>query len=260
VTSLTSTSAPAWWWVLCAGLLGLAIGSFWTVVIWRWPRGESVVTPRSHCTGCNRTLDAHELVPVGSWIWQRGKCQGCGGAIHWRYPVVELSTGLLAAGAIARFGPTLTGLGAALLAMVLVPVVVIDLEHQLIPDVIVLPAAVIGLALGIAAHPERWWVPVIAALGAGGFLFALWLAYPSGMGLGDAKFALLLGAVLGLSVIPALGIAFAAGALLGVVMIARHGASARKTAVPFGPFLAAGALVGLVWGPTIVHWYTNQLA
>jgi leader peptidase (prepilin peptidase)/N-methyltransferase len=101
---------------------------------------------------------------------------------------------------------------------------------------------------------------VLAAAGAGGFLFAIWLVFPSGMGLGDAKFALLLGGVLGLSVIPAMGVAFAAGALLGIAMIARHGAAARKTAVPFGPFLAAGAVVGLVWGPTIVNWYTSRLA
>jgi len=144
--------------------------------------------------------------------------------------------------------------------MVLVPVVVIDLDHKLIPDVIVLPAAAAGLALAIAAHPQRWWVPVLAALGAGGFLFAIWLVFPGGMGLGDAKFALLLGAVLGLSVVPAMGVAFAAGALIGIAMIARHGAAARKRAIPFGPFLAAGAIVGLVWGPTIVHWYTSRLA
>jgi leader peptidase (prepilin peptidase) / N-methyltransferase len=254
------TAAPTWWWVLFAGMIGLAVGSFWTVVVWRWPRGESLVTPRSHCTGCDRTLHAHEMVPVGSWLWQRGACRGCGSRIHWRYPAIEAATGLLAAAAIARFGPTATGAAAALLLMVLVPVVVIDLEHQLIPDVIVLPAAAAGLALGIAAHPDRWWVPVVAALGAGGFMFGLWLAYPGGMGLGDAKFALLLGAVLGVAVIPALGFAFAAGALLGVVLIARHGKAARKTAVPFGPFLAAGAMVALIWGPTVVDWYTSRIA
>jgi len=252
--------APLWWWTLLAGAIGLAVGSFWTVVVWRWPRGESVVAPRSHCTGCDRTLSSAELVPVGSWLWQRGRCRGCHTQIHWRYPAIEAATALLAAGAIAAFGPTLTGLAAALLGMVLVPVVVIDLEHKLIPDVIVLPAAAVGLALGIAAHPARWWVPVVAALGAGGFLFAIWLIFPAGMGLGDAKFAVLMGGVLGLSVIPAMGIAFAAGALLGIAMIARHGAAARKTAVPFGPFLAAGAVVGLIWGPAIVHWYTSRLA
>jgi len=255
-----STSVPLWWWTLLAGVIGLAIGSFWAVVVWRWPRGESVVSPRSHCTGCQRTLDTRELVPVGSWLWQRGRCRGCDSPIHWRYPTIEAASALLAAGAIAYFGPTLTGLAAALLGMVLVPVVVIDLDHKLIPDVIVLPAAAAGLALAIAAHPQRWWVPVLAALGAGGFLFAIWLVFPGGMGLGDAKFALLLGAVLGLSVVPAMGVAFAAGALIGIAMIARHGAAARKRAIPFGPFLAAGAIVGLVWGPTIVHWYTSRLA
>jgi len=252
--------APLWWWTLLAGAIGLAVGSFWTVVVWRWPRGESVVAPRSHCTGCDRTLSSAELVPMGSWLWQRGRCRGCHTQIHWRYPAIEAATALLAAGAIAAFGPTLTGIAAALLGMVLVPVVVIDLEHKLIPDVIVLPAAAVGLALAIAAHPARWWVPVVAALGAGGFLFAIWLIFPAGMGLGDAKFAVLMGGVLGLSVIPAMGIAFAAGALLGIAMIARHGAAARKTAVPFGPFLAAGAVVGLIWGPAIVHWYTSRLA
>lgn len=256
----SSASIPLWWWTLLAGVIGLAVGSFWTVVVWRWPRGESVVAPRSHCTGCDRTLKHRELVPIGSWLFQRGRCRGCGSSIHWRYPAIEGATALLAAGAIAVFGPTLTGLAAALLGMVLVPVVVIDLEHQLIPDVIVLPAAAVGLALEIAAHPGRWWVPVVAALGAGGFLLAIWIVFPAGMGLGDAKFALLLGGVLGLSVIPAMGVAFAAGALLGIAMIARHGATARKMAIPFGPFLAVGALVGLVWGPAIVHWYTSRLA
>jgi len=251
---------PLWWWTTLAAMLGLAVGSFWTVVVWRWPRGESVMSPRSHCTGCDRTLHTRELIPVGSWLWQRGTCQGCGSRIHWRYPAIEASTALLAAAAIAHFGPTLTGVAAALLGMVIVPVVAIDLEHQLIPDVIVLPAAAIGLLLGVMAHPGRWWVPVVASVGAGGFLFVIWVLFPGGMGLGDAKFALLLGGVLGLSVIPAMGVAFGAGALLGVVMIARHGSSARKMAVPFGPFLAAGALVGLLWGPAIVSWYTNRLS
>jgi leader peptidase (prepilin peptidase) / N-methyltransferase len=254
-----SASVPLWWWTTLAGGLGLAVGSFWTVFVWRWPRGESLVAPRSHCTGCDRTLRPRELVPVGSWLWQRGTCHGCGSRIHWRYPAIEAATALLAAGAIAHFGATPTGAAAALLGMVIVPVVAIDLQHQLIPDVIVLPAAAIGLVLAIVARPGHWWVPVVAAVGAGGFLFVLWLMFPGGMGLGDAKFALLLGGVLGLSVIPAMGIAFGTGALLGVLMIARHGSAARKMAVPFGPFLAGGAVAGLLWGPAMVSWYTTGL-
>ena len=161
--------------------------------------------------------------------------------------------------AILSFGPTWEGLAAALLGVALVPVVVIDLQHHLIPDVVVLPAAALGLTAAIASDPADWWVPVTAALGAAGFLYLLYFLYPSGMGRGDVKLALLLGAVLGASVVPALFLAFALGAALGVVLLARFGARARKMAVPFGPFLAAGALVALWFGPTMIGWYTERL-
>jgi leader peptidase (prepilin peptidase)/N-methyltransferase len=251
--------APLWAWVALAGLLGLALGSFSTVVAWRWPREESVVHPRSHCTGCERTLGPAELVPVLSWCALRGRCRGCGEGVHWRYPAMELASGALAACAVWAFGPTWQGLAAALLGVVLVPVVVIDLEHRLIPDVLVLPAAGVALVLGVLADPARWWAPVAAALGAAGFMFLLWLLYPGGMGLGDVKLALLMGAVLGASVVPALAVAFATGAVLGVGLLLRHGAAARRTAVPFGPFLAAGALVALWWGPAMIGWYADRL-
>jgi leader peptidase (prepilin peptidase) / N-methyltransferase len=141
----------------------------------------------------------------------------------------------------------------------LVPVVVIDLRHRLIPDVIVLPAAALGLVAAVAADPPRWWVAVAGAAGAAGFLLLLWLLHPAGMGLGDVKLALLLGGVLGASVIPALAIAFAAGSALGIVLLARFGVRARKMAVPFGPFLAAGALVALWLGPTMIGWYAERI-
>ena len=108
-------------------------------------------------------------------------------------------------------------------------------------------------------NPDRWWVPVVGALGASAFLGILWFLYPRGMGFGDVKLALLLGAVLGASVIPALFIAFAAGSILGIVLMARHGASARKTAIPFGPYLAAGALLALWVGPSLITLYTDRL-
>jgi leader peptidase (prepilin peptidase)/N-methyltransferase len=172
---------------------------------------------------------------------------------------MELASAGLAAGAIVGFGPTWEGLSAALLGVALVPVVVIDLEHKLIPDIIVLPAAAICLAIAIASNPREWWVSVAAALGAAGFLFLLWLVHPGGMGLGDVKLALLLGAVLGASVVPALLVAFAGGAALGVALLARYGSRARKMAVPFGPFLAAGALAGLWFGPAMIGWYAERL-
>lgn len=251
--------APTAYWVTVAALVGLALGSFSTVLVSRWPAGESLVHPRSHCTSCGRTLSPLEMVPVLSWVALRGRCHGCGARVSWMYPAIELASGALAALAILTFGPTWEGLAAALLGVALVPVVVIDLQHRLIPDVVVLPAAALGLTAAIASDPGEWWVPVSAALGAAGFLYLLYFLYPSGMGRGDVKLALLLGAVLGASVVPALFLAFALGAALGVVLLARFGARARKMAVPFGPFLAAGALVALWFGPTMIGWYTERL-
>ncbi|WP_217924247.1 prepilin peptidase [Miltoncostaea oceani] len=251
--------APTAYWAFVAGLFGLCLGSFSTVVASRWPAEQSLVHPRSHCTTCDRTLGPLELVPVLSWLALRGHCRGCGEGVSWRYPAIELASGGLAAAAIAGFGPTWEGLAAALLGVALVPVVVIDLEHRLIPSIIVFPAFALAIAATIAADPARWWVPVAAALGAFAFLYVLWFLYPAGMGRGDANLALLLGAVLGASVLPALFIAFALGAALGVALLARFGARARKMAVPFGPFLAAGALVALWLGPSMIGWYAGTL-
>ena len=251
--------APTAYWATVAAVFGLALGSFSTVLASRWPVGESLVSPRSHCTSCARTLTPRELVPVLSWLLQLGRCRGCGGRVHWRYPAIELASGALAAGAIVTFGPTWEGLAAALLGVTLVPVFVIDLEHQLIPRRVVVPAAGLGLAAAIAADPSRWWVPLAAAAGAFAFFFVLSTLYPAGMGDGDADLALLMGAVLGASVVPALFVAFALGSVVGVAFLARHGSRARKMAVPFGPFLATGALVALWFGPSMIGWYAERL-
>ncbi len=251
--------APTAYWAFVAGLLGLALGSFATVVASRWPAEQSLVSPRSHCTTCDRTLSPLEMIPVLSWLALRGRCRGCGEGVSWRYPAIEAASGILAALAIITFGPTWEGLAAALLGVALVPVVVVDLEHRLIPSIIVFPVFVLALGATIMADPSRWWVPVAAALGAFAFFYVLWFLYPSGMGRGDANLALLLGAVLGASVLPALFVAFALGATLGVALLARFGAQARKMAVPFGPFLAAGALVALWFGPSMIGWYAGTL-
>ena len=254
------SAAPLWYWAALAGVLGLCVGSFSTVAVSRWPAGESLVRPRSRCTTCARTLGPAELVPVLSWLALRARCRGCGSRISWTYPAIELASGALAAAAILSFGPTWEGAAAAILGLALVPVVVIDLRHRLIPDVIVLPAAVLGLAVATAADPARWWVYLSAAAGAAGFLLLLALVHPGGMGLGDVKLALLLGGVLGASVVPALAIAFGIGAALGVVALVRFGPAARKMAIPFGPFLAAGALAALWLGPAMIGWYAERLS
>ena len=253
------TEVPLWFWASLAGLLGLALGSFFTVVVHRWPAEQSLASPPSHCSGCDRRLSPLELVPVLSWLALRGRCRGCKEQVSVRYPLIELVTGALAVTAILTIGANWRGVAAAILLTSLVPVVLIDLEHRLIPDVIVLPAAAVGLGLMIADDPSRWWVPVVAALGASAFLLALTLIYPGGMGMGDVKLALLLGAVLGSAVIPGFFIAFAAGAVLGIAVLVRHGGAARKMAVPFGPFLAAGSALALFWGPALLGWYTERL-
>jgi leader peptidase (prepilin peptidase) / N-methyltransferase len=249
---------PTWFWVTWAGIFGLMLGSFFTALAHRWPREESMVAPRSHCTNCNHTLSWFELVPVLSWVALRGRCRSCKTAVSVRYPLTELATGALAALAIATVGANLRGAAAAVMLVALVPVVIIDLEHKLIPDVIVFPATAAALTLAVLSHPGRWWVPVVSALGASAFLLGLHLAKPGGMGLGDVKLALLLGAVLGAGVIPAFAVAFLTGAILGVVMMVRGGAAARKMAIPFGPFLAAGAFFALWWGAPVISWYRDS--
>lgn len=254
------TAVPLWFWATLAGVLGVCLGSFFTVVVHRWPAEQSLASPPSHCTACERRLGVLDLVPVLSWLALRGRCRGCGEKVGARYPLIEAATGALAAIAILAFGANLRGVAAAIMLTALVPVVVIDLEHRLIPDVIVLPAAAAGLGLMIADRPDRWWVPVAACFGAAAFLLALSLVYPGGMGMGDVKLALLLGAVLGSAVIPGIAIAFLAGALLGAVFLIRHGRAARTMAIPFGPFLAAGAALALWWGPAMLGWYAERLS
>jgi len=139
------SAVPTWFWALGAGLLGLVFGSFWTVLTHRWPREESVVSPRSHCTTCDHQLAWYENIPVLSWLILGRRCSSCRTPISWRYPALELATGLLAAGSIVAFGATWKGLAVAVMAVALVPVVVIDIQHRLIPDVVVLPAAAIAL-------------------------------------------------------------------------------------------------------------------
>jgi leader peptidase (prepilin peptidase)/N-methyltransferase len=215
-----------------AALAGAVFGVFAARVADRWPRGEPVMRPAPR---------ADRPAAVDGFLI------GC-------------ACVLVAAGVAVLFGVTWEALAVAALALVLVPVVVIDLRHRLIPDMLVLPAAAVALVAATLSHPARWWCPVLAALGAGGFMLMLWLVHPSGMGLGDVKLAALMGAALGPSVIAALGIAFTGGALLGAVMVARMGARARAMAVPFGPFLAAGAIASLWLGEPLLRWYVASLA
>ena len=244
--------------VAAAGLLGALIGSFLNVVAYRLPRGESLVTPASHCTGCGEPVRPYDNVPVLSWLLLRGKCRGCGERISARYPLIELMTALaFAAVALAR------GLDSGLLlelpfTAMLIAVAAIDLEHRIIPNRILLPMAVWGLAAGAAIDPDAVPEMLIAGTAAFTFLLLAALAYPAGMGMGDVKLAGVMGIYLGASVGPALFVALVAGSVAGIALIARDGREGRKKGIPFGPFLALGALVGLLAGPELVDIYVDR--
>jgi leader peptidase (prepilin peptidase)/N-methyltransferase len=239
-------------------LFGLLIGSFLTVVAYRLPRGESIVGGRSRCPSCGAQIAAYDNVPVFSWLLLRGRARCCGARISPRYPLTELATGALyAATVLVLWGDTgEVALGLAFVTMLLAASLV-DLERRIIPNKILLAGALVGAALAAATDPASLPERAIAIAAAGGLLFLIALAYPRGMGLGDVKLAAVMGLYLGRSVAPALLVAFAAGSLVGLAMIARHGAAARKQAVPFGPFLALGGVVGLLAGDQLVDWYLS---
>jgi leader peptidase (prepilin peptidase)/N-methyltransferase len=238
---------------------GAFAGSFIGVVADRLPRGLSIVRPRSRCDGCGATVAGYDNIPILSWILLRGRCRRCGTSIPVRYPIVEAGLGAAFVITTVLFAddPLQLALGLAL-TTVLAAITLTDLDQRIIPNSIVLAGALAGLAIAAVGDPSSLPERLIAAAAGGGVLFLIALAYPQGLGMGDAKLVGAMGIFLGSSLAPAVLIGFAAGALVGGVMIARHGAAARKTAIPFGPFLALGGLVGLWAGDSIVHWYTSS--
>jgi leader peptidase (prepilin peptidase)/N-methyltransferase len=241
-----------------AGAFGATIGSFLNVVAYRLPRAESLVHPGSRCPGCGTAIKVYDNVPVLGWLLLRGRCRSCRAAISPRYPIIEALTAALAVAVVLTQHSASKVVLGLVLVVVLVPVALIDVEHRIIPNKITLPAAVAAVAIGAALDLKGVPEQLIAGAGAGGFLLAFLLMYPRGMGMGDVKLAVVLGLFLGRSV----GVAILAGVLtatlVGAVVIARVGVEAgRKTAVPFGPFLAFGGVIGLFAGPAIIHWYLH---
>ena len=242
-------------------LWGLAVGSFLTVVAHRVPRGESIVAPRSRCPGCGTGIAAYDNVPVVSWALLRGRSRCCERPISIRYPLIEVSLGLLYVLTAAVLWDDRTELLLGLVFVsVLVTVTVTDLERRIIPNRVLLVAAGLGIAIAAAGDPGSLPERLIAAAAAGGLLFAAALAYPKGMGLGDVKLAAVMGLFLGRNVAPALFIALLAGSLVGIGIIARRGAAARKEAIPFGPFLAFGGVAALLAGDQLVNWYLQTFS
>jgi leader peptidase (prepilin peptidase) / N-methyltransferase len=235
---------------------GLALGSFLNVVAARVPLRRSIVRPPSACMSCGHEIAWYDNVPVVSWLVLRGRCRSCGTGIPARYPAVELVTGLLVAACVWRFGLHPETLVASFFCLALVTVSATDLEHRIIPNRIVLPAAVVVLVGQTLVHPSPEWA--IAAVAASGFLLAAALVYPAGMGMGDVKLALFLGAMLGRTVPVALFLGMLAALAPGVYLLAKHGSKGRKMGVPLAPFLGLGAVAALFWGHRILHLWLHR--
>jgi leader peptidase (prepilin peptidase)/N-methyltransferase len=236
---------------------GLALGSFLNVVAARVPLRRSIVHPPSACMGCGTQIEWRDNIPLVSYALLRGRCRACGASIPLRYPAVELVTALLVAGSFWKFGLSAEAAVAAGFCVVLVVLSAIDLEYRIVPNRIVLPAAAVGLVAQTAIHPSPEWA--LAALGASGFLLLAALAYPAGMGMGDVKLALLMGAVLGRTVAVALMVGMIAALVPSLYLLARHGSKARKMGIPFAPFLAFGSVVALFAGGWLLDRYLALL-
>jgi leader peptidase (prepilin peptidase) / N-methyltransferase len=236
---------------------GLAIGSFLNVVAARVPRKRSIVSPGSACMSCGHELSWYENIPVVSWLALRGQCKGCGAKIGVVYPAVELVTALLIAASFFAFGWSGTAFVASFFCATLVVISATDLSHRIVPNVVVLPATVVVLVAMTALHPSVEWV--LGAFGASLFFFIAALAHPKGLGMGDVKLALLLGAMLGRTVPVGLMIGMLAALVPSLVLFARHGAAARKMKIPFAPFLALGGIVGLFFGDDLLDAYLSLM-
>lgn len=245
--------------LLPAAAFGLILGSFLNVVAWRLPSRMSLALPASHCPSCETPIKPYDNIPVLSWLLLRGRCRSCSEPISARYPIVEAATAALFAAVVAVHHADTAALvlGLVLVAF-LVPIALIDLDHRIIPNRLTLPAAVLAIVLGTALDPGGEIERLIAGAAAALVLGLPALLRPAGMGMGDAKLVGVLGLYLGAAVAPAFFIAFAVGTVVGVVIIMRKGmAQGRKTPVPFGPFLALGAIVGVLAGNEILSAYLD---
>ena len=247
--------------LIIAGLFGLVIGSFLNVVIYRLPRGKSVVFPPSACGNCQRELRWFENIPVASWLVLGGKCARCKASISVQYPLVELATALIfvATAAVTPIGPLLAA--RLLFGCAMVVLFGIDLEHQILPNVITLPGIAIGLAFALVGPPGLT-AAVVGALLGGGLLYAVAAGYyavrkEDGLGMGDVKMLAMIGAFLGWQqMLLTLVLASFAGAFIGLGMIALNKGS-MKYALPFGTFLALGALAAMLAGQPLIDWYAG---
>jgi leader peptidase (prepilin peptidase)/N-methyltransferase len=248
-------------------LLGLVVGSFLNVVIARVPEGESVVSPRSRCPRCHSEIRDRDNIPVLSWLILRGRCRNCSEPISMRYPIVEAGHALLWLAMLWRFGWSAELPAYLYFASVGLALAVIDLDTKRLPNILTLPSyGVLGVLLLLPAGIEGDWSAYLrawlAAAALFGFYFVLAVVYPAGMGLGDVKLAGVLGLVLGWLGWGQLAIGGFLGFFLGAVVggaLMLVGRARRKSKIPFGPFMLAGALIAILWGGTLWDQYTSVM-
>jgi leader peptidase (prepilin peptidase)/N-methyltransferase len=247
--------------MIAAVTLGLLVGSFLNVCIYRLPRRESVAWPASHCTSCQRALAWYENVPLVSWLALRGRCRTCKVPISVQYPVVEAVTGALFGASYYWYGPTALGVVRTLFGCAMIVLFVIDLQHQILPNVITVPGTVIGVVLSLVL-PPGWLSSLIGVLLGGGLLLAMGETYyrlrgVEGLGMGDVKMLAMIGAFLGWqNALVTLMLASFGGALLGMGLLASRRGT-MQAALPFGTFLAVGAAIAAVVGDSLVSWYVS---
>jgi len=241
-------------------LIGLLIGSFLNVCIYRIPRGESIIFPPSHCTNCKSRIKSYDLIPVLSFLLIKGRCRACGQKISIKYPIVEILTGLLYIIGFMKFGMTVEFLRNSILISILIAVAFIDLEHSIIPGRLMIFAAVAGIILHIIGYKSNSYLLscLYGFLTGGGTIFLIVLL-TGGMGGGDIQLMAVIGLFLGFkNILLTLMLSFIIGALAGITLVLLKKKS-RRDYIPFGPFIACAALITIFYGDAILAWYISLL-
>jgi leader peptidase (prepilin peptidase) / N-methyltransferase len=255
--------------LIFAFVFGLTIGSFLNVCIYRLPLKKSIVTPPSGCTSCGNRIKFYDNIPVLSYLMLRGRCRNCGAHISFQYPAVELSTGLISMALLVKYNILNENFSQFFIYFIFIAALIcigfIDLEHQIIPDVISIPGIIIGLLFSLIINHIPWVDSVIGILAGGGILYLVAFIYElitkkEGMGGGDIKLLAMIGAFLGWKAIPfVILISSLTGSVIGsaALMISKKGIRAK---IPFGPFLALGAILYVFFGKEIINWYINLMS
>lgn len=238
-------------------IYGIVFGSFFNVVGLRVPKKESIVSPPSHCTTCDRKLGFLDLVPVFSYIYLKGKCRKCGSKISPIYPFMEFVTGVLFALSFYMLGFSSELVVAILFMSLLVIITVSDIAYMLIPNKVLLPFAIVLIGLRLAIPLEPWWDSFLGAIVGFGVLYLIAVVSKGGMGGGDIKLFFVIGLVLGTTnTLVTLFLAAFIGSIVGLIVLKRTG-QGRKTPIPFGPSIAVAAVISYFWGADFVAWYGN---